>query len=272
MNLKVTSNLLFPVASLNLFEVATLLFLIPLIVRVIFPILFRLGVEFTPLRRIGVGMLFACSSVALAGIIEIERKHILTTDGAINQTVFNTTINASRMSVFWQIPQYILQGTGEVLVSVTGTLIHFDFCLAVKYVCWLLISCLREIKSPICNMRTFRFLLDVKYFRSQVCPELATLHCSERSQVTQACFYAIRKQNLPRLLKLTRTLSTPEENPVNDWTRILSRPPRILIAMGRKKVYELQQSLLSQVQSSRVILLLIFQKQYELTMLKDCGA
>ncbi|XP_067054756.1 solute carrier family 15 member 4-like [Acropora muricata] len=122
MNLKVANNFLFPVASLNLFEVATLLLLIPLMGRVIFPILARLGVEFTPLRRIGVGMLFACSSVALAGIIEIERKHILKTDGGINQTViYNyTTINASHMSVFWQVPQYILQGTSEVLVSVTG--------------------------------------------------------------------------------------------------------------------------------------------------------
>jgi len=120
MNLKVKRNLLFPVASLSLFETATLLLLIPLMDRVIFPILSRLGVEFTPLRRIGVGMLFACSSVALAGIIEIERKHILKTDGAINQTVFNKTIDASPMSVFWQVPQYILQGTSEVLVSVTG--------------------------------------------------------------------------------------------------------------------------------------------------------
>ena len=131
MNLKVTDNFMFPVASLNLFEVATLLLLIPLMDRVIFPILARLGVEFTLLRRIGVGMLFACSSVALAGIIEIERKHILKTDGEISQPVFNKTINASPMSVFWQVPQYILQGTGEVLVSVTGTLVHFDFCLVI---------------------------------------------------------------------------------------------------------------------------------------------
>ena len=122
MNLKVTSNLLFPVASLSLFEVATLLLLIPLMDGVIFPILRRLGVEFTPLRRIGVGMLFASGSVALAGLIEIERKHILKTQGPISQIVFDKTINASPMSVFWQVPQYILQGTSEVLVSVTGTL------------------------------------------------------------------------------------------------------------------------------------------------------
>ena len=141
MNLKVTRKFLFPAASLSMFEGATLLLLIPLMDKVVFRFLRRLGVEFTPLRRIGVGMLFACSSVALAGFIEIERKHILKTHGAISQTVFDKTINASPISVFWQVPQYILQGTGEVLVSVTGTLFHFDICLAVKYVCWLLMRC-----------------------------------------------------------------------------------------------------------------------------------
>ncbi|XP_044174515.1 solute carrier family 15 member 4-like [Acropora millepora] len=120
MNLKVTRKFLFPAPSLSLFEGATLLLLIPLMDKVVFRFLHRRGVEFTPLRRIGVGMLFACGSVALAGIIEIERKHILKTDGEISQTVFNKTIDASPMSVFWQVPQYILQGTGEVLVSVTG--------------------------------------------------------------------------------------------------------------------------------------------------------
>ena len=44
------------------------------------------------------------------------------------------TIDASPLSVFWQVPQYILQGTGEVVVSVTGTLVHFDFYVVVKYV------------------------------------------------------------------------------------------------------------------------------------------
>ena len=63
MNLKVTRKFLFPAASLSIFEGATLLLLIPLMDKVVFRFLRRLGVEFTPLRRIGVGMLFACSSV-----------------------------------------------------------------------------------------------------------------------------------------------------------------------------------------------------------------
>lgn len=120
MKLKVTDKISFPVASLSLFENVSLLLLIPLMDRVIFPGLRRLGFEFTPLRRIGVGLLFAAGSVVMAGIIEIERKHILETHGAIKQDVFDKQVNASSMSVFYQVPQYILQGTSEALVSVTG--------------------------------------------------------------------------------------------------------------------------------------------------------
>ena len=118
MNLKITEKLSFPAASLSLFEIVSLLILIPFIDRVVYPGLLRFGFNFTPLRRIGVGMLFAAGSVAFAGIIEVERKHH--GHGRFEQDVFNKTVNASTMSVFYQVPQYILQGTSEALVSVTG--------------------------------------------------------------------------------------------------------------------------------------------------------
>ena len=117
MDLKITKNLSFPAASLSLLEIVSLLILIPFFDRVVYPGLLRIGVQFTPLRRIGVGMLFAAASVAVAGIIEIERRH---SHGKSEQDVFNETVNASTMSVFYQVPQYILQGTSEALVSVTG--------------------------------------------------------------------------------------------------------------------------------------------------------
>ena len=117
MNLKITDNLSFPAASLSLFEIVSLLILIPFIDRVVYPGLLRIGFNFTQLRRIGVGMLFAAASVAVVGTIEIERKHGY---GRFEQDVFNKIVNASTMSVFYQVPQYILQGTSEALVSVTG--------------------------------------------------------------------------------------------------------------------------------------------------------
>lgn len=117
MNLKIAEELFFPPASLNVFGLISLLILIPFIDRVVYPGFRRIGFNFTPLRRIGVGMLFAAGSVALAGGIEIERKH---GHGRIEQEVLNETVNASTMSVFCQVPQYILMGTSEALVSVTG--------------------------------------------------------------------------------------------------------------------------------------------------------
>ena len=120
MNLKVTDNISFPAASLSLFEISSLLVLIPFIDRVVYPGLRRLGFNFTPLRRIGVGLLFVAGSVVMAGVIEVERKHIIKTHGTFEQDVFDKTVNASTMSVFYQVPQYILQGTSEALVGVTG--------------------------------------------------------------------------------------------------------------------------------------------------------
>ena len=117
MKLKTNDKFSFPTASLAIFENASLLVLIPFIDRVVYPGLRHFGFNFTPLRRIGVGLIFAAGSVALAGIIEIERKKDY---GRVQQNVFNTTINASTMSVFYQVPQYILQGASEALVSVTG--------------------------------------------------------------------------------------------------------------------------------------------------------
>ena len=117
MKLDIVNTFPFPVASLAIFEIVTVLVLIPLIDRVVYPGLRRVGSNFTPLRRIGVGLIFAAGSVALAGFIEIERKEKF---GRVTQIVFNRTINASNMSVFYQVPQYILQGTSEALVSTTG--------------------------------------------------------------------------------------------------------------------------------------------------------
>ena len=117
MKLKINDKFSFPAASLAIFEIVTVLVLIPLIDRVVYPGLRRVGFNFTPLRRIGVGLIFAAGSVALAGFIEIERKKKF---GRVTQIVFNRTVHASNMSVFYQVPQYILQGTSEALVSTTG--------------------------------------------------------------------------------------------------------------------------------------------------------
>uniref|UniRef100_A0A6P8I6K6 Solute carrier family 15 member 4-like n=1 Tax=Actinia tenebrosa TaxID=6105 RepID=A0A6P8I6K6_ACTTE len=109
-----------PAASLNVFETGSLLIILPLLDHGIYPLLRYFGFRVTPLQRIGVGMLCASGSVFVAGFVEIGRKKFIDEYGYIQQVLFDKTVNASSMNVFYQAPQYILQGAGEALVSVTG--------------------------------------------------------------------------------------------------------------------------------------------------------
>ena len=126
MNLKVTDEHSLPASSLTCVCIILMMVIIPFLDRVVYPGLRRLGFNVTPLRRIGAGFLFAAGSAVMAGIIEIERKHIIKTHGTITQNVFSKSVNASTMSVFYQIPQYVLSGTSEPLATVTGIFATYD--------------------------------------------------------------------------------------------------------------------------------------------------
>ncbi|EDO33176.1 predicted protein, partial [Nematostella vectensis] len=109
-----------PAASLSIFDIVCVLLLIPLMDKVVYPLLRYCGVRFTPLRRVGVGMLFAAASVAVAGLVEIERKRMFRDGQWHTSTMFNKTHNVSDMSIFYQVPQFMLIGTSEVFTSITG--------------------------------------------------------------------------------------------------------------------------------------------------------
>ena len=110
-----------PAASLSVFNIAAVLTLIPIMDHAVYPLLSYFGISFTPLRRIGVGMLLAAASVLVAGVVEMERRNTWKDGGFLVQKVFNEERNASSFSVFWQVPQYVLIGSSEVLTSITGT-------------------------------------------------------------------------------------------------------------------------------------------------------
>ena len=120
MKLVLSDDVTVPVASLNVFEVIPLLILIPLVDKFVFPAIAYCGLRLTPLRKMGAGMLFAAASAGVAGWVEIWRKKSIRELGYFHQHVFRAGTNVSQMSVFYQVPQYVLLGTGEVLVAVTG--------------------------------------------------------------------------------------------------------------------------------------------------------
>ena len=79
-----------------------MLTLIPLFTLVVYPAVARAGVAVTPLRKMSVGMFVAGLSFLAAAWVEGQLQA------------------GGHPHVAWQLPQYVLMGVGEVLVSVTA--------------------------------------------------------------------------------------------------------------------------------------------------------
>ena len=109
-----------PSASLAIFDVIAVLAMIPIMDHIVYPLLQRCGISFTPLRRIGVGFLMAAAAMMVAGFVEITRRGLWEEGHVFNQLVNGENKAASDLNIFWQVPQYILIGSSEVLTSVTG--------------------------------------------------------------------------------------------------------------------------------------------------------
>ena len=125
-------NFTVPAASLSLFDIVAVLVLIPIMDHAVYPLISYCGISFTPLRRIGVGMLLASASVIVAGVVEIERRNTWKDGHVFIQKVFDETRNASRVNVFWQIPQFMLVGASEVLMVITGMQISYFTTLMIS--------------------------------------------------------------------------------------------------------------------------------------------
>lgn len=101
MDLSVAGRQLSP-AQLQALNPFLVLLLVPLFTWGVFPALERRGVALAPLRKMTWGLFVTVLSFVAAAVVQ-------------------TLVDAGRAPhVLWQIPQYVLLTTGEVLVSVTG--------------------------------------------------------------------------------------------------------------------------------------------------------
>ena len=120
-----------PIYLVLLFYPLTISVLVPVIDKLALPLLTRCGVEVTPLKRIGAGMVFCALSLALAGVVEMQRNKPLY--GTFQQELlYGTTVNASTMSVFFQVPQHVFYGFANILVFATG--LEFAYMESPRYV------------------------------------------------------------------------------------------------------------------------------------------
>ena len=109
-----------PSASLSIFDIIAVLAIIPVMDDIVYPLVQRCGISFTPLRRIGVGFLMAAAAMLVAGFVEIKRRGLWEQGHMVSQLVSGENTAASNLNIFWQVPQYFLIGTSEVLATITG--------------------------------------------------------------------------------------------------------------------------------------------------------
>ena len=127
-----------PIAALNLFDTIAVLLVIPLCDRVLFPALRRRwGLRLSMLQKVGGGFVLAVASMVAAAVLEVVRvgranAGLLTPTpnpcfdthkhGAVAGTGAAAAAprNVVALSVLWQVPQFFLIGTSEVLSSITA--------------------------------------------------------------------------------------------------------------------------------------------------------
>ena len=109
-----------PIASLSLLDSLGVLVFVPIMDKLVYPLLAKFEIRPSQLQRIGFGMILATASMACAGGLELYRvnqccmyQHRPRDDNENGTEVANITI-------FYQVPQYTLISLSEVFTSITG--------------------------------------------------------------------------------------------------------------------------------------------------------
>ncbi|KAG5236747.1 Peptide transporter PTR2-B family protein [Salix suchowensis] len=104
-----------PPASLSTFDVISVICWVPIYDRIVVPIARKItGQErgFSVLQRMGIGLFISMLSMTAAALVEIKRLQLVKELGLAGEAV------AVPLSIFWQIPQYMLVGASEVFTFI----------------------------------------------------------------------------------------------------------------------------------------------------------
>ena len=115
------SNFHIPPASMSSFDILSVAMFIFIYRRVLDPLVAKIRKKgLTELQRMGIGLVIAIMAMISAGVVECFRLKYARTDCATTDCE-----SPSSLSIFWQVPQYMLVGASEVFMYV-GQLEFFN--------------------------------------------------------------------------------------------------------------------------------------------------
>ncbi|XP_040111835.1 solute carrier family 15 member 3 [Oryx dammah] len=109
-----------PEAWLLLANVIVLLILVPVKDHLLDPLLLRCKLLPSALQKMALGMFFGFTSVIVAGILEMKRLEYISHNQTVSQQIGQDTYYAASLSIWWQVPQYLLIGISEIFASIAG--------------------------------------------------------------------------------------------------------------------------------------------------------
>lgn len=115
-------NFEIPSASLSLFDTVSVLFWTPVYDQFIIPLARKFTRQergFTQLQRMGIGLVVSIFAMITAGVLEVVRLDYVKSHNAYDQKQIP-------MTIFWQIPQYLLIGCAEVFTFIGQLEFFYD--------------------------------------------------------------------------------------------------------------------------------------------------
>nr|VDD11037.1 unnamed protein product [Brassica rapa] len=115
-------NFEIPSASLSLFDTVSVLFWTPVYDQFIVPFARKFTRQergFTQLQRMGIGLVISIFAMVTAGVLEVVRLDYVKSHNAYDDKKIP-------MSIFWQIPQYLLVGCAEVFTFIGQLEFFYD--------------------------------------------------------------------------------------------------------------------------------------------------
>jgi solute carrier family 15 (peptide/histidine transporter), member 3/4 len=119
-----------PAAVLSVFDTLSVMLWVPLYDRLVVPLARRATGHdrgFTQLARMGVGLVVLTAAMLAAGALEVARRRVIA-----RHDMYDTNTGAGGdgeylpLSIFWQVPQYVVVGASEVFTFIGQMEFFYD--------------------------------------------------------------------------------------------------------------------------------------------------